>query len=204
MSCPEFWEKKHSVKDKYWLTDSNPQQVLKMHGVLPEFEKCKTFLDVGVGFGGMTKYVKGKKKHVTSTDISQTALDNLKDVSDKTILITEVSSIEPVDLAVCHLVFQHCNDETITAIMNDVPIKDNTGVLSVQFACIRPGDKPNPNVQKLLKNGTHYLRSLDEFKTLVSNGTNKEVVFVSPPTDYKKTENLRWYFCKLKNKKLKT
>jgi len=204
MSCPEFWEDKHSTKDKYWLTDSNAQEVLKMHGVLPEFGKCKTFLDVGVGFGGMTKYVKAKKKHVTSTDISRTALDHLKDVPDKTILINEVSSVEPVDLAVCHLVLQHCNNETITKIMNDVPIKDDTGILSVQFACLRPGDKPNKNVQNLLKNGTHYLRSLEEFKELVHSGTNKEVVVISAPIDFKKTENLRWYFCKLKNKKVKT
>ncbi len=201
MSCTDFWEQKHAKKDEYWLTDSKPEEVLRMHAVQTEFKNCRSFLDIGVGFGGMSRYVKSQGKHLISTDISKTALENLKSVSDEVFLIDHVSESAPVDLAVCHLVFQHCNDDTIVEIMNAVRVADDGGILSVQFACLRPGEKANANVRKLINNGTHFLRSLEQFQTLVRERTNKEIVNISKPVDFRRTENLRWYFCKLQNKK---
>lgn len=199
----EFWEDKHQSQDRYWLTDSKPEEVLKMHNLEKEFKECRSFLDIGVGFGGMTRYVKSvPKKFVYSSDISQSALDRLSSISDQTVLIQDISkSIEPVDLAVCHLVLQHCDNETMTHILNDVPLKSDSGILSVQFACLRPSDKANGTVQDLLDRGTHFLRSLSEFERIVGEKTDKEIVSISKPKDFYKPENLRWYFCKLKRKK---
>lgn len=191
-----FWDSKHTAADKYWLTGSDPEHVIKQHCVRSEFNQATSFLDIGVGLGGMSRYAKLNNKYTISCDVSQVALANLKNIADET--HTDISfASRPVDLAVCHLVFQHCDNDTVSSIINKVKLNPN-GILSIQFACLRPGEAPNARVKDLMVKGTHHLRRLDEIKTIIK-ASNKQLISYSQPVDYFQPENLRWYFCKLAN-----
>jgi hypothetical protein len=192
-----FWNNKHSKNDKYWLSGSPPNRVINQHNVEPEFEACTSFLDIGVGMGSMIRYVKSKQKKVYACDISQVALDRIGGIADGVSI--DLTTLPPVDLAVCHLVLQHCDDETFTKIINGVRLNPG-GVLTFQFACLRPEERPNRRVKELIDSGTHYLRGLDEVKRIIESSTNKKLHFVSKPIEHRSGENLRWYFCKVKNR----
>lgn len=191
-----FWDNMHSSTDKYWLTGSTPKQVIEAHKVTSEFNTCKSFLDIGVGFGDMSRHAKAQGKYVVACDISSIALSKLKGVADETHNL--VCNAPAVDLAVCHLVFQHCDNSVVASIIRDIKLKPN-GLFSFQFACLRPGEAANSKVATLLTNKTHYLRSLNEIKQFIVNG-GKDLVAVSEPKDFYGEENLRWYFCKVQNK----
>ena len=196
MANKNFWDKQHSHNNKYWLTGSNPVRVVNMHDV--KNVNFDTFLDIGIGQGEMSKYMKYLGKTVYACDISDVALEKVKIYTSKMALTPDLSTLPPADLAICHLVFQHCNDEMITKIINNVNLTKD-GVFSFQFACIRPGEVANKNVQTLLDKGTHYLRDLDDIKNIIDT-SNKKLISHSEPMDFYHPENLRWYFCKVQNK----
>lgn len=193
-----FWDKHHSNKNKYWLTGSNPPDVIKNHRCQQEFIKANTFLDIGVGLGNMSRYVKKHKKNVIACDISDVALNRVKNIANSIINMKDLEKGSHVDLCICHLVFQHCNDETVREIINKVKLT-LSGIFSFQFACLRDGEDPSPTVMDLLNNKTHYLRNLEEMKKIISE-SNKKLVDVTNQMDFYGKENLRWYFCKVTNK----
>lgn len=193
-----FWNSQHDNNNPYWLTGSDPKTVLSQHNVLDAFKNAKTFLDIGVGMGNMSKYCKSQNKFVIACDISDIALNKLSNIVDKRVYTNEIKTIEPIDLAVCHLVFQHCDDETIKNIINDTPLKDGA-ILSFQFASPIDNNKLNGNVCDLINLGTHYIRSKQDIENIVSN-TNKKIIGYAKHIDFKSPENLRWHFCKVCNK----
>jgi glycosyltransferase involved in cell wall biosynthesis len=200
LGCSEtFWNDKHSTTDRYWLTGSSAEQVLGFHQVVGEFHRCKSFLDIGVGFGGMSRHAKSKGKYVVACDISMVALQRLKGIASETHMIVQDAS--PVDLAVCHLVFQHCDDIVVSSIIKEVKLTPQ-GIFSFQFACLRDGEVPNRKVASLIANRTHFFRDLETIQRFIREG-NKEVVSISPPKDFFADENLRWFFCKVRNQRAK-
>lgn len=187
-----FWEIKHKQSDDYWLTGSNPYHVLKEHDI--HNYKEKIILDIGVGKGDFAKEI-SKYSKIISVDISYTALDKINNFA-KTYHISKLKEIEPVDLAICHLVFQHCDNETIQNIINDINLKQD-GFFSFQFAYLR--EEPNKNVKQLINNKTHHFRTLEEIKIII-NTTNKKILNISKPIHFFGTENISWYFIKVVNK----
>ena len=190
-----FWEDKHKHNNEYWLSNTNDYKyILDLHGIDININN-KKILDIGIGSGNLIRYLYSRNI-VFSCDISQNALNNVKDFS-KTYLTHELNSIEPVDIAICNLVFQHCDDTEVQRILNDVQLNDS-GFFTFQFAFLRENEEPNDNVKRLINLGTHHFRSLEKIKDMVINA-NKKIVYISNPIHYYNDENFSWYIVKISN-----
>jgi len=188
-----FWEEKHATKNEYWLSGYKGAEILNLHNIDTTISNIKA-LDIGIGFGYLSKYFHDNHNQVFSCDISTIALEAVKGFAT-TYQTKELSKIEPVDLAVCHLVFQHCTDDEMERIIREVNLT-KTGIFSFQFAFLRDGEPPNSTVQRLQKMGTHHFRSLETVKQMVER-SGKKIVSISDPVHYYEPENFSWYFVKL-------
>jgi len=191
----EFWDNQHKKNDSYWLTGSTVEYILNLHR-LKNVTNMKV-LDLGIGLGYFTRSLYLMKNEVFACDISKDALNRVNDFA-KTYLTNELKNIEPVDLAICNLVFQHCNDTEITRIINEVNLKE-CGIFSFQFAFIRDGEVPNAKLTGFIKEGTHYFRPLSKVIEIINN-SNKKIVNISDPIHYYDTENCSWYIVEVTNK----
>ena len=188
-----FWNEKHSVKNEYWLTGSSGPDTLKLHNIDINVSNLKV-LDIGIGFGYLSRHFYNNHNKVFSCDISTIALDSVKEIAT-TYQTKDLSRIEPIDLAVCHLVFQHCNDDEIERIIREINLAPN-GIFSFQFAFLREGEPPNATVKRLQQIGTHHFRSLETIKGMVER-CGKKIVSISEPLNYYEPENFSWYFVKI-------
>lgn len=191
-----FWQEQHKTKNEYWLSGTNnAEYILDLHKIDRNINNNK-ILDIGVGMGHLSRYLHSKKNTMFCSDISQIALDNLNDIAS-TYLTSDLSRIEPVDIAICNLVFQHCDDNEIQRILKDVQLKDS-GFFTFQFAFLREGEEPNHKVKHLISIGTHHFRSLDKIKEMVKIA-NKKIIEISEPIHYYGDENFSWYIVKVGN-----
>jgi 2-polyprenyl-3-methyl-5-hydroxy-6-metoxy-1,4-benzoquinol methylase len=114
-----FWEEKHKNNDVYWISGTNcAHYILDLHKI-PRNISGLQILDIGIGNGNLSRFLYNNGNIINCCDISKNALDNVKHFA-KTYLTNELEKIEPVDIAICNLVFQHCNDNEVQRILNDV------------------------------------------------------------------------------------
>jgi SAM-dependent methyltransferase len=173
----QFWNNHHLNNDNFWLTGSDLSEIKYRHHIDDEMLLNKDVLEIGVGLGKMTHELSKVAKNIYASDISEVGLDRIKAIAKKTVLSKDIATLPPVDIAICHLVFQHCSDEEIQRIINDVNLKED-GIFYFQFA-----EYPNPissMVNEFIAQKNHFFRSLEQIKNIVKN-TNKELIFVSPP-----------------------
>lgn len=190
-----FWNNAHSNQLEYYINSSNSNDILNYHNLNKNISD-KLILDIGIGLGYLTEYL-SKNNKVISVDISDVALKKVKDFAYKTYNTSELSKIEPVNLAICNLVFQHCDDEEIERIIREIQLKDD-GIFSFQFAFLRENEEPNDFVKELIKNKTHYFRSLEKIKEFVEK-CGKKIVSISEPMHWYEKENFSWLFVKISN-----
>jgi len=188
-----FWNNAHSEKMKYWIDSSNINDIFQNHKIDKNIND-KLILDLGIGLGYLTEYL-SKNNNVISVDISNVALEKVKNYAYKTYHTSELLNIEPVDLAICNLVFQHCNDEEVERIIREIQLKDD-GIFSFQFAFLRENEEPNDFVKELMKNKTHYFRSFEKIKEFVDK-CGKKIVDISEPMHWYEKENFSWQFVKI-------
>jgi precorrin-6B methylase 2 len=172
----EFWEEQHRAGNRYWLTGSNPMRVLQQHRL--EMPQGKVVLDIGVGEGVFSRACARAKNTVIACDISETALHKVRLIA-RTFLVNDLVSAPPVDLAVCHLVFQHCSDAMVKHILHSVTLK-RSGLLSFQFAFLK---QSSVSVEAHKEAGHLVFRSLERMRELVAQARLK-TVWVSVPTLY--------------------
>lgn len=194
----DFWESKHKVSDNFWLTGSSLAEIMNLHNLTFSDLKDKKILEIGVGLGNLSKELVNYTDNLISCDISEQALLNVSNKVKSKYLTTDLNKIEPVDLAICHLVFQHCIDEEVGRIINDVVLKDD-GIFTFQFAFLRDNEPPNRNVMGLIELGSHHFRGLNKIKEMVEK-SGKEIVWVSNSYDFYHPENFSWLIVKIKNK----
>ena len=194
----DFWESKHEISDRYWLTGSSLGEIKHYHNLKDYDLKNKKILEIGVGLGNLSKELTEYTENLICCDISEEALTNVSDKVTKKYLTTNLKEIEPVDLAICHLVFQHCVDNEIERIINDVVLNDN-GIFTFQFAYLRDNEPPNSNVLGLINLGSHHFRSLEKIKSMVDKA-GKEIIWMSEPYNFHNPENFSWLIVKIKNK----
>jgi Rps23 Pro-64 3,4-dihydroxylase Tpa1-like proline 4-hydroxylase len=190
-----FWNNAHSKQIKYWIDSSTANDILTQHKI-DKYISDKLILDLGIGLGYLTEYL-SKNNKVISVDISDIAFEKVKEFAYKTYNTSELLKIEPVDLAICNLVFQHCDDEEVERIIREIQLKDD-GIFSFQFAFLRENEEPNDFVKQLINNKTHYFRSIEKIRDFV-NKCGKKIVDISEPIHYYGTENFSWLFVKISN-----
>lgn len=193
----DFWEEKHKLQDNWWLTGSDFEIVKTLHNLNDSDFKGKEVLEIGVGLGTCTKALSFLADKLYCCDISRTALANVSKYTIATYLTADLKNIPPVDIALCHLVFQHCSDDEIVRIINEVNLKNN-GILAFQYASIVDNILSDTYLE-LTGKGTHFFRSKEEIEHLISL-TNKELIRFEDSKWWRKDKN-QWDFVKLKNKK---
>jgi hypothetical protein len=194
----DFWESKHKAKKKFWLTGSSLLNIMNFHKLNEVDIKDKKILEIGVGLGNLSKELINYTDKLICCDISEKALSSVSDKVTKKYLTTDLNKIEPVDLAICHLVFQHCIDKEVERIINDVVLSDE-GTFTFQFAYIRDNEQPNQKVTDLIKLGSHHFRGLKQIEKMVDR-SGKEIIWVSEPYNFHNPENFSWLIVKIKNK----
>ena len=195
MQLENFWNFQHKIKNDWWLSGCySGEDILRIHNIsTPSNLKI---LDLGIGMGNLTKYLYELKNEVYSCDISKIGLDNVKTIA-KTYHTSELKNIEPVDIAISNLVFQHCSDDEIRRMIKEINLKDD-GFFSFQFAFLRESEEPTDLEKQNINNKTHYFRSLDTILQFIKEG-NKSVISISEPIHHYGTENFSWYIVKIKN-----
>jgi hypothetical protein len=147
--------------------------------------------------GHLRKYLYKNGNIIYSCDISSNVLNNVKDIAN-IYLTDELKNIEPVDLAISNLYFQHCNNTEIIRFIKDINLKKD-GIFSFQFAYLRTNEEITGTVKNNIKNGTHYFRSLDFILNIINN-SNKKLLSISEPINFYGEENFSWYIIKITNK----
>jgi predicted TPR repeat methyltransferase len=193
-----FWENKHTNADRWWLTGTQFDSLLEFHDLSQEDIKNKKVLEIGVGLGICTQTLYKLADELFCADISEVALERVKPFSKLQYHTNDIKLIPSVDIAVCHLVFQHCTDLEITRIINDVNLTD-AGIFSFQFASLKD-NIITPTMQDLINKGSHFFRSVDTVKKIIDQ-TNKELIYISEPTWWGGKNNHEWYISKVRNKK---
>ena len=158
-----FWERIHRENTRYWLTDSDPDSVYKLHNLTKEIlVPEKNILEIGVGTGRSIMHLK-ELHNVFAVDIAETALDRVKTYAT-TIQVFDRDKwpVNKVDIAFCHLVFQHCNDSVFKFIIGRVLeslVPD--GFFSFQSADA-DGNKLDNHYRKLVNDNLMFFRQKNE------------------------------------------
>lgn len=197
MDLKKFWEHNHKTNNDYWLSGTiDALTILNYHSIDSNITS-KKILDLGIGMGHLTKYLYSKGNIIFSCDISENALNNVKNIAN-TYLTSDLKNIEPVDLAISNLCFQHCNDEEIERFIKEINLAQN-GIFSFQFAYLRDNEEPSNTVKFNIKNNTHYFRPLNTILNII-NESNKKLLSISEPIHFYGEENFSWYIIKITNK----
>jgi ubiquinone/menaquinone biosynthesis C-methylase UbiE len=160
----DFWQGKHKESNAYWLTGSDLRKVFTAHSIQEPYDM--DVMEIGVGKGIMTREMAADNR-VIAVDISKVALKNVESVTEGQYVTSDMANIpdNSIDLAICHLVFQHCQEEMVRFIIRQtVRILSPTGKFSFQTAFC---EKPNGMHKQLTDKGFLVWRDLETMKRIV-------------------------------------
>jgi SAM-dependent methyltransferase len=198
-----FWEDKHNRTDTNWLTGSDINRLLGFYNLSPDDLKGKTVMEIGVGTGNSIKEITKLAEKTYGVDISETALEKIKDVVDGTYQTSKLKDAPECDIIICHLVFLHCSDQEVARIINDTPLAEN-GKFYFQASGLKDNIVTDKVRETLIDNGSHFFRNIKEMQKIIST-TNKELTHITKPVyggDYHGNWlQHEWYFGIMENKK---
>jgi SAM-dependent methyltransferase len=174
VSIEKWWELNHQEKNErffFWLTGSAGPEVWEYLEVEDRIVAGAVVLNVGVGRGYCTRELAKRKSIVHVLDISESALEKVKDVAAGIWRPSTLGVLpaDTFDLAISNLVAQHMRDNDLEEqIRRIVPALKQKGVFALQFACMLDPAKNNLDVVPLssLKHGS-VGRSLGRFCQMV-------------------------------------
>lgn len=162
MTIEKWWELNHQgVNDRFlfWLTGSAGPEVWEYLEVADRIIAGTVVLNIGVGLGFCTRELARRKCIVHALDISESALQKVKDVAAEVWLPSSLSLLpaDTFDLAISNLVAQHMSDcDLEDQIKRIVPALKQKGIFALQFACMLDPKNNNLDIVPLssLKHGS--------------------------------------------------
>ena len=166
----EHWENCHlSIEPEhhFFLTGSTLNQYLSLFNCIKHYTESKNILEIGIGEGHIVKEMFNHGKNITTTDISKSAKNKVKDIAS----YYHLNDIDKIpknnfDIIFCHLVVQHIDDRMLEYHLKHFisTLKEN-GVYYIQYRgkCDTSVDK---NIDELCKYGD-VTREPEYFKTIV-------------------------------------
>jgi len=191
------WDDFHvRTDDKNFVTSSGLGEILNYHKL--EMPKDKTILEIGVGRGEAIKDF-SKYNQVIGCDISEVALKNVESMCKSTVLSNNLKTVEPVDFAISHLTFQHCHEQEVLRILNDVNLKDGAW-FSFQFASLNlEKTKLSSLILSDLNQAMIYFYSYEKMIEIVKM-SNKKMARAVGPYWFGDPFSFEWNIFQVKNK----
>jgi SAM-dependent methyltransferase len=205
----EFWEQKHVEQDGCWLTGAGPGVYATMGlGDLLQTKRLNV-LEIGIGTGTQIRAL-AERHSVIAVDICPSALLKVNDCA-KTVLTCDMPSIESqtIDIAICHLVFQHCAknmfefivEQTIRTlkiggefVFQTAGLPNIESVLKGEIPCTfkweNKGIIPDFYAREIGK--THFFRDIEDVMATVNRFGR--VISVSNPIVYPDHCNITWNY----------
>lgn len=193
----KFWNTQHASQQKYWLTGTHLDKLLKTHDLARP--SGQVVMEIGVGLGHCVRQF-SEDNAVYAIDISQVALDNLSDVTEFRYLTPDMESIpnNAVDVAICHLVLQHCDTETVKFLIKQtLRILKFNGIASFQTAF---SVRQTGYVKKQSEDGKLFWRTHEEIKDIIGEcgGTVLSVDKQGPHPCVPNGTHIEWCIIKFK------
>lgn len=130
MDREAFWAVAHTKRDPYWLSGTTPEMLVQHYGEALPVGRIVT--EIGVGLGHITRELH-RTNVVTAVDITPEALRVHTGAYDFGLTIHDLPRATPADWALCHLVFQHCEERMVRHILRETPLTQG-GVFWFQTA----------------------------------------------------------------------
>lgn len=207
MDIKEFWETAHKNNEELWLTGSYLNGVWSPMNLMNKLKSYIRILNIGVGLGRETMELKEKNVIVDVLDISETALNRVKNITRNQFLSENLNTlpVNEYDVIVSHLVTQHMSDNDLNEQLKYViPSLNENGVFGMQFAFINDNDTDElnrvyNNVLTLEKEKKgHMFRTLDQMKKMIDEN-NGIITWVSDIVNYSHTP-IKWYYINIMKK----
>ena len=200
MTIKEWWEKAHREKNEEWLSGNTGKTIWEFLNIVDLIQSSKTILNIGVGLGYDTKELYDRKVNVQALDISEIALERVKNYIVAGYLSTQLGDIPSgkFDLAISYLVVQHINEKDLLEQMSVIirSLKPD-GIFAMQFATgTDKGYKKRENLDAQMRGGVCW--TLEEMKQLVERANGK-IVWASNPKFWYKYK-CKWYAIHIKRR----
>jgi SAM-dependent methyltransferase len=147
-SIREWWDKAHLRNDAEWLTGSDGPSIWRALKVSSLIKPGTKILNIGVGLGQCTRGLAELGAKVSVLDISQTAIDRVKDVIEEGFLSQDLGHLpeSTYDVVISHLVTQHILDQELESQIHHVmrSLKPS-GLFAMQFAFLWMQNQPTMN-----------------------------------------------------------
>lgn len=194
LDYPKFWDEKHLEDNATWLTGSSLEEI-KHHYRLQDRDFAD-LLEIGVGTGSLIEdIIKADIQcNYIPCDISKQALVRF---AGKKYLTTQLNKIRPVNLAIAHLVFQHCEPEEVERIINNVQLTSG-GIFCFQVAVLRKKEELSDEAKECIEHGVLNFTTVKEVKEIIDR-SNKRLISVSDKISHGGRFNFDWYIFKVCN-----
>lgn len=194
----DFWESAHNIENRLWLTGSNPNGLMKMYGVQMPSEKL--VMDIGVGLGDFSRTMHANGNRVCAVDISEHALSKVSMYAD-TFITYDIAKAPQVDMAFCHLVLQHCNNNMVEFIFRNIPLKEDA-VFYFQFAFLIKEENLSAQMEAITKKELLQFRNLRTILEMMGRAGLLPVEIIKP-VFFPIEELIGWYLVKAKRSAVK-
>lgn len=170
MDLPAFWNDKHHIQNRHWLTGTTLGMIYRFYNIGPDNLKSRRILEIGVGLGIMTKELRHLTDKLYCADISAVALEKASQDADRTFISQDISQAPPVDVAICHLVLVHCDDAEVRRVLSSINLTPG-GKIYCQFSCLKTPDAvdtaPEAVKKSLTELGPHYFRTPSDIEKII-------------------------------------
>jgi len=111
----EAWNAAHRAHHEGALSGSDPQGVLRHHGLEEAVRPGLTVLDIGVGLGGMSQYLHGRECVVDALDVADAAEETVRPYVRRFYLAQDIDTLpsDEYDLAISMIVAQHMSERNL-------------------------------------------------------------------------------------------
>lgn len=166
----KHWEQCHLMIEKehhYFLTGSHLNQYLTLFKCHNHYNESNNILEIGIGEGQVVKEMVQHGKNVTTSDISESAKDKIKNIASYYHL-NDIHNIPEnnFDIIFCHLVVQHIDDSMLEYhLKHFIPTLNEKGIYYIQYRG-KHHITIDKNMDELCKYG-HVTREPGYFKDIV-------------------------------------